>query len=251
MSVVTPAKTLFGRHFGGSPIQRLNFRECNSPDEHDGDESDSLIDTSASGSSGCDSILTNSDTKDDFMDTSIEGWDPSFGTPQHSPSRKSRRSLDQSPVSRLSSSPDSSPMLFKKENHAESRLTVRHDSNTNNSPSSSSTPPHKRLRNLRLFDTPHTPKSLIERSRPLTTTVTGSQRRTRGLGSRLFGNKHKNDLVLENRQTKSAPRLGATNNRKDAKLANVNPFTPSGLVLNASRKKRQRKEWVNTNDPGV
>ncbi|XP_033629104.1 wee1-like protein kinase 1-A [Asterias rubens] len=241
MSVVTPAKTLFVGNYGGSPVQRLDFRECNGGESPDEEESDSLIDTSAS--TGSDSImsLTNSDAKDDFMmDTSMEAWDPSFGTPQHSPSsRKSRRSVDQSPVSRLSS-PDSSPMLFK--NQAGPRLTLRRQ---DGSDSPSSTPPHKRLRNLRLFDTPHTPKSLIERSRPVITTTTGSSQRRggRGLGSsRLFGSKHKNELDV--RQTKSAPRLGPTNSRKDAKLANVNPFTPSGLVLSASRKKRQRKEGV-------
>ncbi|XP_022079344.1 wee1-like protein kinase 1-A [Acanthaster planci] len=241
MSVVTPAKSLFGHQFVASPIQRLKFRDCDGSDSPD-DEADSSIDTSAS-TMESDSISM-SNSKDDLMDSmdsSIEGWDPSLGTPQHSPSSKSkRRSLDRSPLSRFSS-PETSPLMYK--NHQELPRHSYRDQLEVDSPSP--TPPHKRLRNLRLFDTPHTPKSLIERSRPLITpaAATGSQRRRGGLGSRLFlGNKSRNEL--DNRQTKSAPRIGGLRNKQEAQLANVNPFTPSAMVLNASRKKRQRREGM-------
>ena len=59
------------------------------------------------------------------------------------------------------------------------------------SPSSDFSPPHRKLRALRLFDTPHTPKSLLERAR-------------------------------RRRPTGDKPRIAV-----DRPQANVNPFTPS------------------------
>nr|BAB83502.1 Wee1 [Patiria pectinifera] len=242
MSVVTPAKSLFGHQFVASPVQRLKFRDCDGSDSPDEEAEDSSIDSSAS-TVESDSISM-SNSKDDLMDSmdsSMEGWDPSLGTPKHSPASKTkRRSLDRSPLSRFSS-PETSPMMFK--NQAQPRLAFRPQQEES---SPSSTPPHKRLRNLRLFDTPHTPKSLIERSRPVTWFqqqhgFAAEEGRPGGLGSRLFHGKSRNDLETGR---PNLPRDGAPNTRQEAKLANVNPFTPSAMVLNASRKKRQRREGM-------
>lgn len=68
-------------------------------------------------------------------------------------------------------------------------------------PSPSSSPPHRGLRALRLFDTPHTPKSLVQKA----------QRR-----------RITSDKLRKRSELNSTPR------------ANVNPFTPIGNLNNSS-----------------
>lgn len=65
-------------------------------------------------------------------------------------------------------------------------------------PATPITPPHKKFRSLRLYDTPHTPKSLLQKS----------QRRIAG-GTKRYGDKDSVKLVLD----------------PDGPQANVNPFT--------------------------
>ena len=80
------------------------------------------------------------------------------------------------------------------------------------------TPPHKKLRALRLYDTPHTPKSLLKKA----------QRR----------------ITRANRSKLQAKDADQSKNRSlldpDRPQANVNPFTPNNTLL-SSGVKRTRK----------
>ncbi|KAG7214028.1 hypothetical protein KM043_001397 [Ampulex compressa] len=80
-------------------------------------------------------------------------------------------------------------------------------------------PPYKRVRALRLFDSPATPKTLMEKSAmhtPLPSKCT-----------RLFS--------LEK------PRACTYQNKTDRPAANVNPFTPNGMLLTARKRTRSKR----------
>ncbi|XP_050019309.1 wee1-like protein kinase [Alexandromys fortis] len=84
-----------------------------------------------------------------------------------------------------------------------------------------STPPHKTFRKLRLFDTPHTPKSLLSKAR----VIDSSSVKLRG--SSLFMNTEKSGRrEFDTRQT---PQV------------NINPFTPDPVLLHSSGQCRGRK----------
>ncbi|XP_076256343.1 wee1 kinase isoform X2 [Rhynchophorus ferrugineus] len=78
-------------------------------------------------------------------------------------------------------------------------------------------PPYKRVRALRLFDSPHTPKTIIQKSSSCTTPLPRS---------RLFGDK-----------PKAVPSAYA---EREKPAANVNPFTPNGLLLSKKRTRSVR-----------
>ncbi|XP_005351047.1 wee1-like protein kinase [Microtus ochrogaster] len=84
-----------------------------------------------------------------------------------------------------------------------------------------STPPHKTFRKLRLFDTPHTPKSLLSKAR----VIDSSSVKLRG--SSLFMNTEKSGRrEFDTRQTLQV---------------NINPFTPDPVLLHSSGQCRGRK----------
>ncbi|NP_001341987.1 wee1-like protein kinase isoform 2 [Mus musculus] len=84
-----------------------------------------------------------------------------------------------------------------------------------------STPPHKTFRKLRLFDTPHTPKSLLSKARVIDS---GSVKLR---GSSLFMDTEKSGKrEFDTRQT---PQV------------NINPFTPDPVLLHSSGRCRGRK----------
>lgn len=84
-----------------------------------------------------------------------------------------------------------------------------------------STPPHKTFRKLRLFDTPHTPKSLLSKAR----VIDSSSVKLRG--SSLFMDTEKSGKrEFDTRQT---PQV------------NINPFTPDPVMLHSSGQCRGRK----------
>ncbi|XP_047237347.1 wee1-like protein kinase [Girardinichthys multiradiatus] len=85
------------------------------------------------------------------------------------------------------------------------------------------TPPHKTFRKLRLFDTPHTPKSLLSRARG---SVPGSSSRRVAL--------------FKNVQS---PRKSLTDSsrRPQIPLVNFNPFTPDSLLIQSATQQRNRK----------
>ncbi|GAB6028649.1 hypothetical protein CHUAL_004481 [Chamberlinius hualienensis] len=82
----------------------------------------------------------------------------------------------------------------------------------------STTPPYKGVRALKLFDTPQTPKTLLQRS-----TATSTTKGVPVVRSRLFA--------------KSVPSASRGSNKPEA---NVNPFTPNGMLLLQSGMKRRR-----------
>jgi wee1-like protein kinase len=86
-------------------------------------------------------------------------------------------------------------------------------------------PPYKRVRALRLFDSPATPKTLIEKC-SLHTPATPMP------GSRLFSRIEKPKGVAC-----AYPKL-------DKPSANVNPFTPNGMLLMSKKRTRSKRSLV-------
>ncbi|KAJ8344027.1 hypothetical protein SKAU_G00313560 [Synaphobranchus kaupii] len=146
-------------------------------------------------------------------DDSIDFWDEEgFLTPsplkpprlfsRGSPSpRKSPRSCDRTSLERV----------YRQEYREGSSSPI---------PDCPDTPPHKTFRKLRLFDTPHTPKSLLSKAR--TAAAESSSRRVA-----LF----KNSSGKPNTDCK----------RKESPLVNINPFTPDSLLIQSVTHKISRK----------
>ncbi|XP_048828178.1 wee1-like protein kinase 1-A [Brienomyrus brachyistius] len=108
------------------------------------------------------------------------------------------------------------------------RLYRREDREGSSSPipDCPDTPPHKTFRKLRLFDTPHTPKSLL------------SKASSAGAGS--FSRR-----VALFRSVESAGKLLSCK-RNQAPLVNINPFTPDSLLVQSAtlqKKSRKRTHW--------
>ena len=85
-------------------------------------------------------------------------------------------------------------------------------------------PPYKRVRALRLFDSPATPKTLIEKSAmhtPIPNKCT-----------RLF---HPD-------KPKAVPT--SYHSKCDKPLANINPFTPNGMLLTARKRTRSKRSLI-------
>lgn len=114
-------------------------------------------------------------------------------------------------------SDDSSPECVNElASREENCISVQHQSVS---------PPYKRVRALRLFDSPATPKTLLEKC-SFHTPVTPMPR------SRLFSR-------IENPKglTCSYPKL-------DKPSANVNPFTPNGMLLMSKKRTRSKRSLV-------
>ncbi|XP_051580822.1 wee1-like protein kinase 1-A [Myxocyprinus asiaticus] len=87
------------------------------------------------------------------------------------------------------------------------------------------TPPHKTFRKLRLFDTPHTPKSLLSRAR----TTPSTSRRV---------------ALFKNVNSTGKPCLDGRRNQTPN--VNINPFTPDSVLMQSStlqRNNRKRSHW--------
>lgn len=84
-------------------------------------------------------------------------------------------------------------------------------------------PPYKRVRALRLFDSPTTPKTLIEKS-VLQTPVPSRC-------SRFFN-------LDKPRPSKISP---SYQNKSEKPAANVNPFTPTGMLITARKRSRSKR----------
>ncbi|XP_014609345.1 PREDICTED: wee1-like protein kinase [Polistes canadensis] len=82
-------------------------------------------------------------------------------------------------------------------------------------------PPYKRVRALRLFDSPATPKTLMEKS----TTHTP------------LPNKCSRFFILE----KPRPVASSYQGKPNKPAANVNPFTPSGMLITARKRSRSKR----------
>ncbi|CAM2115500.1 wee1-like protein kinase [Caretta caretta] len=90
------------------------------------------------------------------------------------------------------------------------------------------TPPHKTFRKLRLFDTPHTPKSLLSKAQGM-----GSSSVKLRVGSLFMnvGKSEKQDAVM-----RRTPHV------------NINPFTPDSLFLQTSAGQCRRRKRTHWND---
>lgn len=84
-------------------------------------------------------------------------------------------------------------------------------------------PPYKRVRALRLFDSPATPKTLIEKS-VLQTPIPSRC-------SKLFN-------LDKPRSSKISP---SYQNKMEKPAANVNPFTPTGMLITARKRSRSKR----------
>jgi len=84
-------------------------------------------------------------------------------------------------------------------------------------------PPYKRVRALRLFDSPTTPKTLIEKS-VLQTPIPSRC-------SRLFN-------LDKPKPSKISP---GYHNKLEKPAANINPFTPTGMLITARKRSRSKR----------
>uniref|UniRef100_A0A3B4A1Q2 Wee1-like protein kinase n=1 Tax=Periophthalmus magnuspinnatus TaxID=409849 RepID=A0A3B4A1Q2_9GOBI len=145
----------------------------------------------------------------------------SFGSPSHLQSPTSRLFATCSPSPRKPSSRlfgDSPDRTYAQDEGEPSSSPI---------PDCPDTPPHKTFRKLRLFDTPHTPKSLLSRAR------------TSGTGS-------SNRRVALFKTDQSGKALTDSTRQQQTPLVNFNPFTPDSLLIQSAtqqRVNRKRAHW--------
>ncbi|XP_056907629.1 wee1-like protein kinase [Takifugu flavidus] len=155
-------------------------------------------------------------------DDDVELWDEeSLGSPAHLQSPRSSVSF-----SNCSPSPRKASRLYR---GSPERPYTQDEGEGSSSPvpDCPDTPPHKTFRKLRLFDTPHTPKSLLSRARG----STGSSSRRVAL----FKN-----VEASGKSTKDGSR------RQQTPQVNFNPFTPDSLLIQSvtqQRINRKRSHW--------
>lgn len=104
-------------------------------------------------------------------------------------------------------------------------------------------PPYKKIRALRLFDSPATPKTILQKS----STEPSGRAASR---SRLFLVRQRTQMPPASQGTPSPPSAGhQTKEDPQGKcpakeVANINPFTPTGMML--SRKRTRSKRELST-----
>ena len=100
-------------------------------------------------------------------------------------------------------------------------------------------PPYKKIRALRLFDSPATPKTLLQKS----TTESSGRPASR---SRLFLARQRTQ-VSTSQETQSPPLVAQTPKEHQQgkcstkEVANINPFTPTGMLLSRKRTRSKRE----------
>ncbi|XP_053741528.1 wee1-like protein kinase [Synchiropus splendidus] len=165
----------------------------------------------------CDSNLLN----ESAVDEDVELWDDeSFCTPTRF----------RSPSTALFSncSPKKSPRFYCGSTEP-SFTQVDGEEPSSPIPECPDTPPHKTFRKLRLFDTPHTPKSLLSRAR-----ASASSNRRIGL--------FKNSETRASSITDS----NSSGRRQQTPLVNFNPFTPDSILIQSATQQtntRKRALW--------
>ncbi|XP_068579909.1 wee1-like protein kinase [Cebidichthys violaceus] len=224
----------YGRHGHGSPSkapvlirQKLQFTCSDGEDEPIED-----VNNSTGGESGFTEMDSPMPLRRDTVDngnsspliqSDVELWDEeSFGSPSHllrSPGSVVFANCSPSPRKALSS------RLYGAAGSSPERSFVQDDGDGSSSPipDCPDTPPHKTFRKLRLFDTPHTPKSLLSRAR-----ASGS-----GSSSRR--------VALFKNVDPSGKSLSDTSRRQQTPLVNFNPFTPDSLLIQSATQQRNRK----------
>uniref|UniRef100_A0A8C1ZR65 Wee1-like protein kinase n=1 Tax=Cyprinus carpio TaxID=7962 RepID=A0A8C1ZR65_CYPCA len=147
-----------------------------------------------------------------------ESWDEEgFGSPSRA---KPAFYMKRSP------SPRKSPQAY---DSSPERSYIHDDMEGSSSPvpDCPDTPPHKTFRKLRLFDTPHTPKSLLSRAR----TMASANRRVA-----LFKN------------VDSTSKACLDGRRNQTPLVNINPFTPDSILVQSSTLQRNNRKRAHWND---
>ncbi|XP_062860803.1 wee1-like protein kinase [Trichomycterus rosablanca] len=155
-------------------------------------------------------------TREEEEEEDLESWDEEgFGSPSHlKPSFFPKNSPRKSP---RNVSCDSSP--------ERTCLVDNMEGSSSPVPDCPDTPPHKTFRKLRLFDTPHTPKSLLSRAR------SSSSRRV---------------ALFKNVDSKDKASLDGRRNQTP--LVNINPFTPDSIVVQSSTQQRNNRKRSHWND---
>ncbi|XP_068595438.1 wee1-like protein kinase [Brachionichthys hirsutus] len=229
-----------GRRRRGSPSprpirQKLQFASSDGEDDPIED-----VNNSTGGESGFTEIDSPTPARRDAVDERLEGgsspmnqsggdddvelWDEdSFGSPSHL----------QSPSGVLSASCSPSPRKASRlHGGSPDRPYVRDDGEGSSSPvpDCPDTPPHKTFRKLRLFDTPHTPKSLLSRARGPNT---GSSNRR---------------VALFKSADPSARSVTDSSKRQRTPLVNFNPFTPDSLLIQSATLQRNNRKRAHWND---
>lgn len=155
-------------------------------------------------------------------DDDVELWDEEgFGSPSpvRSPSIFANSSPSPRKISRLyGGSPE--------------RSYVQDDGEGSSSPipDCPDTPPHKTFRKLRLFDTPHTPKSLLSRAR--TSALGSSSRRV---------------ALFKNADASGKSVVDSTKKQKTPQV-NFNPFTPDSILIHSAAQQRNNRKRSHWND---
>ncbi|XP_078076830.1 wee1-like protein kinase isoform X2 [Mustelus asterias] len=135
---------------------------------------------------------------------------------------RERRDLEES---------SSSPIREREECSSPIREAAEQEESSSPIPDCPDTPPHKTLRKLRLFDTPHTPKSLLSKAR-VRSCLSSSSVRCRG--GALF------------RNVEQSERMPCDYNRNKPPHVNINPFTPDSMYIHSSSaqcRRRKRTYW--------
>lgn len=101
------------------------------------------------------------------------------------------------------------------------RIPPRGDGGSPSKMSMACSPPYKRVRALRLFDSPATPKTLLEKSTMHTPVPYKC--------SRLFS------------MEKPRPVATGFQNKPEKPTANINPFTPNGMLLTVKKRSRSKR----------
>lgn len=106
-------------------------------------------------------------------------------------------------------------------------------------------PPYKKIRALRLFDSPATPKTLLQKSSAAESSASKANPRLR-----LFPAgrpRHSRPMAWAVPATPPPPPPPPQPQEKEAKavvmeVANINPFTPTGMLLSSRKRTRSRRE---------
>ncbi|XP_007249290.2 wee1-like protein kinase [Astyanax mexicanus] len=152
-------------------------------------------------------------------DDDPESWDEEgFGSPSH---------LKPTFCTKNSPSPRKSPRASYDSSPERTYMPEDLEGSSSPIPDCPDTPPHKTFRKLRLFDTPHTPKSLLSRAR----TSASSNRRV---------------ALFKNVDSKGKASLDGRRNQTP--LVNINPFTPDSIVLQSSTQQRNNRKRSHWND---
>ena len=105
------------------------------------------------------------------------------------------------------------------------------------SPMPLDSPPYKKIRALRLFDSPATPKTLLQKCANSSAPREAAEPIARpGPRSRLFRNRIASSVTPV--ATPSPPE----SEKKVKEVANINPFTPTGMLLSSRKRSRSKRE---------